>query len=65
MSCKLNVAYENPSVPSATYFITRNLLVEKDKQRVSVHVLACVRWKKSHDFITVIFLEINHSSTKS
>lgn len=41
MNCKLRVAYDKPCVPSATYFVTRNLLVEKDEQGESV------RWRES------------------
>ena len=61
MSCKLNVAYGKSSVSSVIYFITRNLLVEKDKQCVCV----CVYDGESHDSMTVIFLESNCSSSKS
>ena len=75
MSCKLNVAYGKLSVSSVIYFITRNLLVEKDKQFVCVCVCVCahacthlcVRMYdgESHDSMTVIFLESNCSSSKS
>ena len=48
MSCKLNVAYGKLSVSSVIYFITRNLLVEKDKQFVCVCVCVCARM---HTFV--------------
>ena len=73
MSCKLNVAYGKSSVSSVIYFITRNLLVEKDKQCVCVcvrahahtctHLCVCVYDGESHDSMTVIFLESNCSSS--
>lgn len=59
MDCKLCVAYDKPSVPSATYFVTRNLLVEKDEQGVRV----C--WRESHGSIAVMLCGNNRSSSKS
>lgn len=60
--CKLNVAYEKPSAPHATYFITRNQLGEKDK------LCACEREREmekvSRNSITLLFLEINCSSSE-